>query len=213
MMASPRIAKLSKSDKPRFIALMSKAFARDPLFHHLFGDSELDPKARKHVIAFVSFMYDKSYLLNEEIWGYYENGDLLGAYVVEKPHANKLRRIRGGVLLVGRLLPLFFQLSRQTLRLLNDYMQVTRSAAPQWTHHYLIMIGVMPEAQGIGVGKALLNHLLNAVNADENSLGVALDTENIENINRYRKFGFALSGETNFNDLPVYCMCYRKDGA
>ncbi|WP_324617827.1 GNAT family N-acetyltransferase [Cohnella cholangitidis] len=115
------------------------------------------------------------------------------------------------MLLIGRLLPLLFQLSRQTSRFLNDYMRVTRSAAPRWAHHYLIMIGVIPEARGKGVGKALLNHLLNAVNADENSLGVALDTENLENVSLYRRFEFALSGETNLNDMPVYCMRYRKD--
>ncbi|MBP1975096.1 GNAT family N-acetyltransferase [Cohnella thailandensis] len=161
--------------------------------------------------AFVSFMFDKSFLLHEEALGFFENEILLGAYVVEKPRADMLRSIRGGLLLIGRVLPLMFRLSWQTLRLLNGYMRVTKSAVPPRMHHYLIMIGVEPESQGKGVGKALLNHLLTTVSADRYSLGIALDTENEENIKIYRRFGFALSRETKFNDLPVYCMFYKKD--
>lgn len=213
MNTSFRISKLSKADKAPFVSLMSRAFSRDPLFLHLFGDPEHDLKASRKVTAFVAFMFDKSFLLHEEVRGLFENENLLGAYVVEKPHANKLRSIRGGLLLIGKVLPLLFLLSWRTLRLLNRYMRVTRSAAPRWTHHYLIMIGVKPESQGKGIGKALLNHLLNTVSADQHSLGVALDTENKGNVNIYRRFGFALSKETEFNNLPVYCMFYKKHGS
>lgn len=213
MNTSLRITKLSKSDKAQFVALISSAFSRDPLFLHLFGDPEHSLMARRKAIAFVSFMFDKSFLLHEEIWGLFENEDLLGAYIVERPNLSKLQSIGGGLLLAGRLAPLFFQLSPTTLRLLNSYMRVTRSTVPQWAHHYLIMIGVTPESQGKGVGKALLNHLLNTAHADQHSLGVALDTENEVNVNIYRRFGFAVSRETKFNDLPVYCMFYQKDGS
>lgn len=213
MNTSTRISKLSKSDKPLFVSLISRAFSQDPLFLHLFGDSVHDLKARKYVKAFVSFTFDSSFLLKEEIWGFFENEDLLGAYIVENPHAKKHQSIIDWILVIGRMLPLFGLMSGQTMRLLNSYMRVTRSSAPQWAHHYLVMIGVQPEAQGKGVGKALLNHLLNTVNVDQNSLGVALDTENKVNINLYRRFGFDLSRETKLDNLPIYCMFYQKDSS
>ncbi|WP_307473183.1 GNAT family N-acetyltransferase [Paenibacillus harenae] len=208
MKFSPSLSKLTKSDKPQFVSLMSSAFCRDPLFLHVLGDSELDFQARSYVTAFVSFMFDKSFLLHEEVWGVFENEDLQGAYVVENPHANKLQSIRGGLLLIGRLLPLCFRMPRQTLHLLNSYMRLTRSFAPKLPHHYLIMIGVQPDHQGKGVGKALLNHLLHTVNKDPNSQGVALDTENKENVTMYQKVGFILNNETRLDDLPIYCMFY-----
>ncbi|WP_372629430.1 GNAT family N-acetyltransferase [Cohnella sp.] len=203
------MSKLTKSDKPLFVSLMSSAFAQDPLFLHLFGDSERDSKARSHATAFVSFMFEKSFLLHEEVWGYFENERLLGAYVVEKPHANMLRTLKG-VLLPGRLILLLFQTSGKTLNLLKSYISVTRSAAPPFPHHYLIMIGVKPEEQGKEIGKALLKHLLDAVNKAKKSQGVALDTENERNINWYRNLGFTLSKETQIGQLPVYCMFYQK---
>src|SRR4030095_4422718 len=101
------VVKLTKPDKPLFIALMSRAFSRDPLFLHLFGDLELDRTARSKVTAFLSFMFDKSFLLHEEIWGCFENKSLLGAYVVEKPHAGILQKVKG-LGMIGRFIGLFF---------------------------------------------------------------------------------------------------------
>lgn len=210
MSTSYSAAKLTKSDKAQFVWLMSRAFARDPLFLHLFENSERDRKAHSRMAAFMSFMFDKSFMLDEEMWGIFENNVLLGAYVVEKPQASKLRQVQGGLLLLGRLIPLLFRLSRQALVTLNRYMRVTRSAAPPSAHHYLIMIGVDPAAQGKGIGTALLEQLLNTVIADAKSRGVALDTENKENVNWYRRFGFQLHAETQLNHIPVYCMFYQR---
>lgn len=211
MSNSYSVSRLTKADKPLFVSLMSRAFAQDPLFLHLFGDSKLDRKAKSRVKTFISFMFDKSFLLHEEAWGYFENDSLMGTYVVEKPQASKLQNMKG-ILLIVRLIPLFFQLSGQTLSLLNSYMRVTRSSAPSFTHHYLIMIGVSPEEQGKGIGKSLLQHLLNKVKTDKKSRGIALDTENKENVNLYRRFGFTLSKEAQMGNIPVYCMFYQKEG-
>lgn len=90
-----------------------------------------------------------------------------------------------GLLLIARLIPLLFQLSGKTLSLLNSYIRVTRSAAPPFMHHYLIMVGVKQEEQGKGIDKALLHHLMNTVNTDQKSQGVGLDTENKENVKIY----------------------------
>ncbi|MGZ7443586.1 GNAT family N-acetyltransferase [Paenibacillus sp. TH7-28] len=210
MSTSSKISRLTKSDKARFVSVMSEAFARDPLFLHLFGDTRQGGKAATSLTAFVSFMFDKSFLLHEEVWGYFENGELLGTYVVEKPNASKSQNTKGYLLLAGRLIPLLLQMSGATLNLLNSYMKVTRSAVPPLAHHYLIMIGVNPEDQGKGIGGTLLKHLLNTVDNDGKSFGIALDTEKKENVDLYRKFGFSFSQETQIGHLPVYCMFYRK---
>ncbi|MBW7477323.1 GNAT family N-acetyltransferase [Paenibacillus oenotherae] len=210
MTAPYRTAKLTKNDKPLFVGLMSRAFARDPLFLYIFGDSEVDRKANSRMTAFLSFIFDSSFMLHEEIVGVFEHERLLGAYVVEKPSASKLMNVIGGLLLIGRLVPLLFRISSPPLGLLNAYMRITRSAAPSVPHHYLIMIGVEPEAQGKGIGGTLLLHLLHAANADQLSQGILLDTENKENVAWYRKNGFLLHRETQLHDVPVYCMLYRK---
>lgn len=211
MRTSYRLSKLTKSDKPAFVSLMSRAFSRDPLFMYVFGDSELDSEARKSVTAFLSFLFDKSFLFHEEVWGIFDEDSLLGTYVVEKPQTSKLPNIKGGFLLISRLIPLVFQLSGKTLILLNSYMRITRSAAPPWKHHYLIMIGVKPEAQGKGVGKTMMQHLFQTTQADPESQGIALDTEKEENVALYQKLGFTLREQTKIDNVPVYCMVYQKN--
>ncbi|MGG4441685.1 GNAT family N-acetyltransferase [Brevibacillus fortis] len=178
---------------------------------YVFGDSQLDSKARKSVTAFLSFLFDKSFLLHEEVWGIFDNDSLLGTYVVEKPQTSKLPNIKGGFLLIGMLIPLVFQLSGKTLLLLNSYMRITRTAAPSWKHHYLIMIGVKPEAQGKGVGKTMMQHLFQTTQDDPESQGIALDTEKEENVALYQKLGFTLREQTKIDNVPVYCMVYQKN--
>lgn len=211
MNASYRISRLTKSDKPLFVTLMCRAFARDPLFLHAFGDMTIDREARSRLTSFVSFLFNKSLMLHEEVWGYFENESLLGTYIVENPHAGKLPN-RRFLRLFWRTFPFLFRFPGKTLGFLNSYMRITRSAAPSFPHHYLIMIGVEPEAQGRGIGKALMLHLLSEVGADTDSQGIALDTENEKNVSLYKRFGFTLSGETQVGGLPVYAMVYCKEG-
>ncbi|WP_286926444.1 MULTISPECIES: GNAT family N-acetyltransferase [Lysinibacillus] len=208
---SLKILRLTKADKSSFVTLMSQAFAQDPLFLHVFGNSLHNNEASSRVEVFVSFMFDKSFLLNEELWGVFENERLLGTYIVETPSSSKFQKVLGGLLVLGKLFSLLIQLPFKTLGLLNTYMRVTRASAPLYPHHYLIMIGVTPEAQGEGIGKALLHHLLANVRADSESQGVALDTENKGNVDLYRRFGFELNKEISFDELPVYCMNYKKE--
>ncbi|MFD0715742.1 GNAT family N-acetyltransferase [Paenibacillus sp. GCM10027626] len=211
MNPSHSISKLTAADKPMFVSLMSKAFSNDPLFLYLFGNPQQDSKASSRITAFVSFMFDKSFLLHEEeAWGYFENDRLLGAYIIEKPHASRLQRIKGSLLLAGRLIPCLLQLSGKTFGLLNSYMRATRAAAPSLSHYYLIMIAVRTDGQGRGIGKAMLQHLVRRASEDYTSHGVALDTENKENVGLYRRFGFTLSSEAKVGHLPVYCMFYES---
>lgn len=211
MSTSYRLSKLTPSDKPFFLSLMCRAFARDPLFLHVFGDSELDSNARMRVTAFLSFLFDKSFLLHEEIWGIFDEDSLLGTYIVEKPQASTFQNVKGGILLIGRLIPLFFQLSGKTVLLLQSYMRMSRAAAPPWKHHYLIMIGVKPEAQGKGIGKIMMHHLLQSVQDDHESRGIALDTENEHNVALYEKLGFTLRETTKMDQVHVFCMVYQKN--
>lgn len=165
MSAAYRISKLTYADKPVFITLVSRAFARDPLFLHAFGDSTVDSEAQRRVNVFVSFLFDKSLLLHEDVWGYLDGDRLLGLYIAENPREGKLT-IRQMVRLVWRTIPLLFRLPGKTVGFLQLYMRATRSIAPSFPHFYLILIGVEPEAQGRGIGKALLLHLLAEVRAD-----------------------------------------------
>jgi ribosomal protein S18 acetylase RimI-like enzyme len=82
-----------------------------------------------------------------------------------------------------------------------------RPAEPHW---YLDLLGVAPEHQGRGVGRALLSDLLVRVDA----VGAAsyLETDRRENLAFYESAGYAVLSEEQILGLPVWRM-WRPTGS
>ena len=68
------------------------------------------------------------------------------------------------------------------------------------------MIGVHPEAQGRGYGRMLLDAVQALSEGHSTSTGVALDTENPENVPIYEHCGYRVIAETNLEGVPIWCM-------
>lgn len=76
---------------------------------------------------------------------------------------------------------------------------------PEEPHFYVWMLGVSPDHQRTGVGRALLNAAL--VRAEEFGLPAYLETANPENLPYYASFGFREIGETKLpRDAPIWFM-------
>ncbi len=79
---------------------------------------------------------------------------------------------------------------------------------PEAPHWYLPLIGVVPAAQGRGIGSALLGHALAA--ADRDRLPAYLESSNARNIPLYRRHGFALLGTIRRGDCPPIFPMLRE---
>ncbi|MFD2046631.1 GNAT family N-acetyltransferase [Ornithinibacillus salinisoli] len=199
------IKRLDKRAKSSFVALMVSSFEKDPLFVYLFDDGDQN-RFQYRARAFVSFLFDKSFFLFEEIWGIYDKGRLVGAYIIELPNVKRTDKIIGGLLLLSGIVKLMTKLSLSTIAKLNKYMKVSRSHVKNRRFHYLIMIGVLPAEQGKGIGAMLIFHILKQVNEEQNTNGIALDTENKNNVGYYYKLGFTLNSEHQFGDITIHRM-------
>lgn len=71
---------------------------------------------------------------------------------------------------------------------------------PDGPHWHLPLIGVVPAAQGQGIGAALLRHALAA--ADRDRLPAYLESSNARNVPLYRRHGFTLLGTIRHGDSP-----------
>lgn len=208
MTRSP-IRKLSWNDKCAFISVMENAFSPDPLFKKLFIRNHTALIAAYRVRAFLSFMFDMSMLLRLDARGIFDGDRLVGCYLLEVTGANPLRKISGAILVLMRALVLPWKISFGTLKLVNDYMRVTRSNAPLGRHYYLRMIGVHETARGQGIGKALMQEVIRYAENDKKAIGICLDTENKANLSLYEHFDFIMTKEASLDGLAVYCM-FRK---
>jgi ribosomal protein S18 acetylase RimI-like enzyme len=81
-------------------------------------------------------------------------------------------------------------------------------AHPRVPHHYLFVLGVDPEAQGKGVGRALLAPML-AV-CDRDRLPAYLETANERNLGFYQSLGFTVTGEHAIANGPKLWFMLRE---
>lgn len=74
-------------------------------------------------------------------------------------------------------------------------------------HHHLNMIGVRPAHTGQGLARPLMDAVRALAEADPDSQGVSLTTENPRNVELYRHFGFAVIAEARpAADLKTWGM-------
>jgi len=203
---------LLRADEPAAIDVLAEAFVDDPLFVRLFGG--IDDGVRASMVR--SFL-DGVVGMNRWSGGLRlgvdapspgemvsAGGALAAVALVENPRVG-WTGVRGRLAML-RFLPATVALPRACVEMVNRYGTAVRRAAPSEPHHYLTMIGVRETHQGQGMASALLAAVVVAADADPTSTGVALDTENEENVALYEHKGFAMTCLKLVDDLPVYCM-------
>ncbi|WP_051963108.1 GNAT family N-acetyltransferase [Deinococcus misasensis] len=194
---------LQPEDHRLFTELMVQAFCEDPLFVHLLGKPVPLQKAR----ALESFLFEKAFLMQEQVWGLLDQQDLLAAAVLSTPESNTHLTLP----LVIRTLNLLGPLGGRGLLHLNAYQQKVLQNSPAVPHHYLIQIGVHPEQQGKGLGKTLLDRLWEEVCQHPTSQGLALDTENAKNVSLYQHLSFKLTATTGLPPLHIHSLFRPRD--
>jgi len=202
---------LRPGDKAAFVAVMADAFAHDPLFVAAFGDDGERPRNKAATEVFLSFLFDMTGIMGGAPHGLFVDGKLAGCSLIEPPAGNPLARATRTLASLLRFLPVAMRLPWRTTLLLNGYMTATRAAAPHLPHHYLTLVGVLPERQGQGLGRRLVENAFEQSRRHARSNGLALDTENAGNATLYRCWGFAMREAVDIGGLTAYCM-FRPNG-
>ena len=79
---------------------------------------------------------------------------------------------------------------------------------PDEPHWYLPMIGVEPNAQGRGLGGALMRHAV--ARCDDDGVAAYLESSNPRNITLYERHGFDVVGEIQVGAAPVVTPMLRR---
>jgi GNAT superfamily N-acetyltransferase len=80
-------------------------------------------------------------------------------------------------------------------------------AHPRTPHYYLAVLGTDPEAQGQGIGSALLQPVLEACDRDE--VPAYLESSKERNIDFYARHGFRVTDEVHMPDGPPVWSMWR----
>ena len=81
---------------------------------------------------------------------------------------------------------------------------------PHSPHFYINTLGVNPQSQGKGIGKALLLRVHQISESNSESCGVALDTQTQQNVDYYQRFGYRISSTVELENVQNWFM-YRPD--
>ncbi|MEJ1130279.1 GNAT family N-acetyltransferase [Variovorax sp. CCNWLW225] len=93
--------------------------------------------------------------------------------------------------------------------LLATFEKIEKSH-PREAHWYLPQIGVEPNAQGKGIGAALMRHAL--ARCDEERSLAYLEASKTQNIPFYQHHGFEVIGQIQVGSAPLVTPMLRKPG-
>lgn len=199
------LSKLVNDDMEFCVDLIARAFKNDPLFTHALS-SDLEKR------SFSRFLLEKSLILGEYSIVIKDYTTTLGVASYEKDSGSVLKGLINMLRLdfLREIITLKSTLSPESFAFFNRYMRFTTSVRPKVPHYYLVFIGIAPEAQGRGLGRAIIEEIHARVDADETSAGIGLDTENEANVTYYEKFGYKLIDQRIIDSVTVYAMFRAK---
>jgi ribosomal protein S18 acetylase RimI-like enzyme len=190
------------SDLPTLIGIASEAYRDDPLIGYFVRDDSRQSAALRRLFDFC---------LREQALPHGQvtmtrDGSACAAWLPPakaKPSISLVQQIA--------LLPRMAQICSlaRVPRLLATMRLLERHHPAGPPHHYLYLLAVLPDRQGRGLGSALLQAGLRAI--DRSGSDVYLETASARNIALYRRHGFAVTGEARLpSDGPRLWFLWRE---
>jgi ribosomal protein S18 acetylase RimI-like enzyme len=93
---------------------------------------------------------------------------------------------------------------------LKTYESIATRCVPHEPHYYLGVLGVHPDFQHKGYGKALLDEVCRLSANDVRSVGVYLETASPASLEFYYRNGFVLRGDGDIGGSPLWCVFRRN---
>jgi len=177
---------------PEVVAVHCAAFCDYPTMHYVLGAGTSGYSDR--LAALISFFIDTTYLKGGTVLAVEDNGTFVAAADAvrsDSPEPQQLTDLRQA---------LWQRLGEAARERYATYHARTQPFTPAEPHYYLSMLGVRPEYAGRGLARPLLERVNAIAQADKNSTGVALETENPNNVGLYEHFGYRLVGQVKVGD-------------
>ncbi|MBD3351313.1 MAG: GNAT family N-acetyltransferase [Candidatus Lokiarchaeota archaeon] len=180
--------KLQKQDIPVAKNNLTIAFMNYPIHKYIFPDENI---RRKHLPSFMKFSIKTGMIFGD---AYAISPDLKAIAVwIDPDHVipNIIQTIRLGGLSVLLHIPLKDLL--RSKKLWDHVESLHKKYAPE-KHWYLESLGVLPNCQGQGLGKKLMEYKFEEL--DEMQIPCYLETHDDTNVKIYEKLGFEVVYQT-----------------
>jgi GNAT superfamily N-acetyltransferase len=189
------LRKYSTADIDACVSILADAFVTSPLHLSAFGYGRIDQNRRFFRLGLRNMFFGQAFvaLVDGRLCGYIH----FRAWPYCLPAPEEIPNAAATLLKpLGEAVPKFVQWFARWCHL-----------DPQEPHMHLGPIGVVPGRQRHGIGTALMNRYIEQLE-EERSAGY-LETDRLENVGFYEKFGFVVQHEEVVIGTPTWYMSRR----
>ena len=175
------IDKLTTKDTDWASKILEQAFYTDPMLNFIYGDTINEPGK-------LNWFFRVTFRLAALYGECFSTAEKDGVLMMLPPDQTKMTI---GKMYKSGLLAAPFKMGWASfLRLMTfmDFAEKEHKAATSFDQYYIMTVGVLPERQGMGVGKKLMTKALEIV--DAHKMPCFLETQNKNNVPIYQRFGF-----------------------
>jgi GNAT superfamily N-acetyltransferase len=184
--------------------VLARAFHNYPVVRYCLADqAEYYDRA---VRALMRFNCERRAATGGMHLGVYDAGRLVGVAGISSPEELPMPAS-----LVSRWTWLAAVIGPQAVARLERFGEVTERHRLPMPHLTLNVLGVLPEMQGRGYGKALLDATHALAESHPFTDGVYLDTETPSNVALYEHVGYRVVCREQLDELTIWCM-FRPNG-
>ncbi|ADB49713.1 GNAT family N-acetyltransferase [Conexibacter woesei] len=196
MAADPRRA--TAADVPALAGTLARAFADDPIARWSCRPDRLRLRMLERFYA----IRLRQVLRHDEVW---VDPSLAGGALWLPPEEWRTSAVEDAqlarALLHPRLLP-------RVPLVVHGFTGIERRHPPAPPHWYLAVLGTDPDAQGRGIGSALLRAVLDRCDAD--GVGAYLESSKERNVDFYARHGFRVSEVVTLPRGPRAWLMWRE---
>jgi ribosomal protein S18 acetylase RimI-like enzyme len=177
----PGVQALTTEDAAWASEILKQAFYTDPLLNFIYGDTINAPGK-------LDWFFRVTFRLAALYGDCFSTVEKDGVLMMLPPDQTKMtlsKMVQSGFLAAP------FKMgwaSFSRMMTFMDFAEKEHKAATSIDHYYIMTVGVLPERQGMGIGKKLMTKALKIV--DANNMPCYLETQNKSNVPIYQKFGF-----------------------
>ena len=207
-MSTIEITPLNIKDTKKINEIISNSFENYPLLEYFFGD--LYKQSIKHLSQLIC---DEASEDNKLLLGAFADGNLQGIAYISLPCLSQSEENNNDTESTPTPLEKEFAtaVGEKALMRIEAYSNLKKQNKPSSPHFYINTLGVNPQNQGKGIGRAILSHIHQMSEQHSDSLGVALDTQTEQNVGYYQRFGYIVSATANLDNVKNWFMFRRNN--
>jgi len=199
-----RIDRISRADIEEASEVLGKAFVGYPLADYMFEGVENETERRFGVMF--RYLITARLVRGWPVFGAWLGNRIVGVAVVSEP---------GEEWSTPELDKLWNEatesMGKQAIERFLAYADRCDEGAPGGDYHYLGILGVLPQYQGNGYGRLLIDAVKKEADQSSASGGVLLNTESASNVAYYESVGFQIVDQRPIGRERTWAMLWSPN--